>query len=660
MEKAHTGWVAARNCLIDALTDIVTIRIRSKDDFNFPPHASARVTGWQQLYRGLSSPSVFVWGQSDHGRLGIREGDIADEKLRGLVFDPAYTAHGLGGAPFPLRLDYRRPSEGQKKESIAHRLGAARGRKAVKDSDGVGTPIKVVAGGWSFHALTSTGRILYWGQMDGDLFTHEEIRAESPAIMDLSCSKNGRIVRVKQLSCGRKHAVSLTESGSILEWKAWDGVRVHDEPFAPLGQGRANVVQLEAGWDFTAVLVEEQPSGDPERTDTASSISPQSHIIYWHTDWVSTGDPPTTHSQGTHGSPSSSDSEFSMSRWRDVHRVLLPALPTPPEEVAKEMDIDFTEQAAEATATRTPQHQRIAQVAAGEDYVLALTSHGLVFKLDVSPVAQGQVGVDLHNNDELARTRAANALRRAFDEGEREWQLMEHFCVPSRIAALAAFSSGDGRLAGLVRDREKLRIKHISAQFRTWAAYSTFSTPQDDEASNDDHGGIVLLGKGDSTSSTGPSVKSELQGTGVIKISVGDWHYGALTTSGKVLTWGQWSQGALGIWDSLPVAPPQPQMQRPPRRIGNMVPLLGGRHFRVGLAGARVGGPQGGGQPQGQDGGDSPSSSNDRLALRVIPHQGVERPTQVRFDGDEEKAKRTFVFDIAFAGESARHQGPSH
>lgn len=46
---------------------------------------------------------------------------------------------------------------------------------------------------------------------------------------------------------------------------------------------------------------------------------------------------------------------------------------------------------------------------------------------------------------------------------------------------------------------------------------------------------------------TQPKIIPELQNRSVISIVLGDYHYGALTADGQLLTWGEYSQGALGL-----------------------------------------------------------------------------------------------------------------
>jgi SCF-associated factor 1 len=55
-----------------------------------------------------------------------------------------------------------------------------------------------------------------------------------------------------------------------------------------------------------------------------------------------------------------------------------------------------------------------------------------------------------------------------------------------------------------------------------------------------------------------PKIIPELQNRSVISIVLGDWHCGALTADGQLLTWGQYSHGALGLGvpTELPVGTP--------------------------------------------------------------------------------------------------------
>jgi len=55
-----------------------------------------------------------------------------------------------------------------------------------------------------------------------------------------------------------------------------------------------------------------------------------------------------------------------------------------------------------------------------------------------------------------------------------------------------------------------------------------------------------------------PGIDPELQNGSVASVVRGDNHFGALTSSGKLMTWGDYSCGALGLGDpgKLPVGSP--------------------------------------------------------------------------------------------------------
>ena len=69
---------------------------------------------------------------------------------------------------------------------------------------------------------------------------------------------------------------------------------------------------------------------------------------------------------------------------------------------------------------------------------------------------------------------------------------------------------------------------------------------------------MVLKGDIETTPETPPTIIPELQNRSVISVVLGDYHFGALTSSGKLLTWGNYCRGALGLGDpvKLPVGSP--------------------------------------------------------------------------------------------------------
>ena len=68
----------------------------------------------------------------------------------------------------------------------------------------------------------------------------------------------------------------------------------------------------------------------------------------------------------------------------------------------------------------------------------------------------------------------------------------------------------------------------------------------------------MLKGEAETTPETLPTIIPELQNRSVISVVCGNSHFGALTSSGELLTWGKYLEGALGLGDpgELPVGSP--------------------------------------------------------------------------------------------------------
>ena len=69
---------------------------------------------------------------------------------------------------------------------------------------------------------------------------------------------------------------------------------------------------------------------------------------------------------------------------------------------------------------------------------------------------------------------------------------------------------------------------------------------------------IVLLGDTNTTPFSQPNIIPTLQNRSIISVVMGDYHNAALTADGKLLTWGQYSNGALGLGDPFELEPGSP------------------------------------------------------------------------------------------------------
>ncbi|KAJ3976445.1 regulator of chromosome condensation 1/beta-lactamase-inhibitor protein II [Lentinula raphanica] len=118
------------------------------------------------------------------------------------------------------------------------------------------------------------------------------------------------------------------------------------------------------------------------------------------------------------------------------------------------------------------------------------------------------------------------------------WQYLPHFSEAEKIRNHSAFSGST-----LEPPRENFKITHVSAHFRSFIAYSE---------------SVVLIGNTETKADTPPKIIPGLQNKSVISVVLGDYHFAAVTATGKLLTWGHYSDGALGLGDpgSLPPGSP--------------------------------------------------------------------------------------------------------
>jgi SCF-associated factor 1 len=119
---------------------------------------------------------------------------------------------------------------------------------------------------------------------------------------------------------------------------------------------------------------------------------------------------------------------------------------------------------------------------------------------------------------------------------------------------------------------------------------------------------VVLIGGTDTNADSQPKVIPELQNNGIISLALGDYHNIALTSKGKVLTWGAYSAGALGLGDPTTLSPGTPGAFR----------------------------------------------SEERRQMALDRERGeppaVEVPTEVRFDYGRKNPKERYCFAVAAAG----------
>ena len=319
------------------------------------------------------------------------------------------------------------------------------------------TVLDIVAGGWSFHAITASN-VKVWGTMDGQDFAPPgDLTLPGAVVGEPITLPGSEGLGIVSIRAGRRHSIALNSKSEVFEYFAFGGMyQVLSESW-----GNERVVSIEAGWDCSAVLM--------------SSGS----VFIW--------------------------SEFEQEEDIVARPGALPLVT-----------------ASTIRLPSVPSSDKVIKIACGVNFIIALTEQSHVYYLDISRVTPGRIFV------RMAR------LEAAFDSGERNWILLDRFSDLFKVQALPAFAN--------IAISSAARITHISAHFHSFAAYSV---PIDTTASSDS---IVLLGDDDNvTSDKAPQVIPELQGIGVIKIVQGDYTFGALTSNGRLRTWGQYSAGALGL-----------------------------------------------------------------------------------------------------------------
>lgn len=116
------------------------------------------------------------------------------------------------------------------------------------------------------------------------------------------------------------------------------------------------------------------------------------------------------------------------------------------------------------------------------------------------------------------------------------------------------------------------------------------------------------MGDTDTNNESAPKILPDLQDKSVISVVLGDYHNVALTSTGKVLTWGAYSGGALGLGDPTTLTPGTPG-----------------------------------------------AYATEELRLRALENRrgeppAVDVPTEVRFDHGRKTRKDRFCFSVAAAG----------
>lgn len=465
-------------------------RRKLRTDFNFSGETTARTSGWKYIYRGLSQPKAFVWGEKANGRLGLSR----------------FPKTNSQGVPFPTQL----------------RIPGVR-------------LVNLVAGGMSFHALDSEGNIHVWGTLDGtttglnsDGYSEPGKLSNNPLRLDMPTAS-------RSISCGRLHSSCLDHKNKIWTFVNWG------RPFqlvSPLLEDPDAIpLQIECGWSFSSLLTK---GGD---IFVWWPFSGQMHeiIAQKNLEMDQDGDKKAIAREGL----------IPCVTWSlEFDPVRLPPIPPLPE--------------LPHAGDETTQITQLIQIAAFESHIIGLTNCGHVLKFGSTD-----------NETTTAQGR---------------WEYLPQFSEVDSVREHPTFSGDNG---DRLTPPETMQITHISANFQHFIAYSTGASS------------VVLMGDTDTTPNTVPKIIPALQNRAVISVVLGDYHNAALTAGGKLLTWGAYSAGALGLGDPAELEPGTP---------GAYAIVRGGEQRR----------------------------------RREPP--AVQIPTEVRFDHGAKKPKDRFCFAATAAG----------
>ncbi|KAI1796783.1 RCC1/BLIP-II [Ganoderma leucocontextum] len=500
---------------------------RIQQDFNFSGSDTARQTGWKFLYKRLSNPGVYVWGEKSQGRLGLAN------PPRSNVRD---------GVPYPVRLQI----------------------------PGVRI-VSLVAGGMSFHALDSQGDIYVWGVLDGtytalrsDGFSEPSKRADSPVRLNLPS-------KVRTLSCGRLHTTALDAASQVWTFTSWGRPFRLNSSLVDKSSPDTTPVQVESGWAFSSILTQ---SGDV--------------LVYWpfvgRLKEVIDGkmeEFDSSNDEALHAAakarPTEAEPNVVPCHWWVLHGVDPVRLPPIPASSLPELR--YAGLAEEAFDEET----KLVKIAALDNNIIGLTNKGHVLRYG-----------ELYDEEECHTGR---------------WEYLPLFSDVEQIKDRLTSSDEDANMSFTVPDT--MLITHVSASFETFFAYSVGNTSS------------VLMGKHIPAQSANtqhhhpfinnfaPIIIPELQNQAVLSVVLGDYHYGALTATGKLITWGQFSKGALGLGDPMDIEAGQP---------GGFATEAGRLH-----------------------------AVNPRFGLLGSPPD-VRVPTEVRFDHGEERKRLRYCFAAAASG----------
>ncbi|KAF8159521.1 regulator of chromosome condensation 1/beta-lactamase-inhibitor protein II [Crassisporium funariophilum] len=405
--------------------------------------------------------------------------------------------------------------------------------------------VNLVAGGMSFHALDSNGNVHVWGTLSG-LYAANMSNSKGYS----ESAKQARSPLKLEMPAPIRSISCGRLHSSCLDrtntiWTFTSWGRPYRLSSSLFDDPGFVVHQVECGWAFSSLLTK---SGE---------------VYVW---WPFAGRMKEIIDERNDAMDGEGDKKALPTKegvipcvtWvMDMEPTRLPDLPALPRlrDTGNEQNTDPVQ---------------LIQIAAFDNHIVGLTNYGHVLKRgflhDESGVSQGR------------------------------WDYLPQYSEAKAVGSHPVFSDGSNE-GGKLDPPQTMKITHITANFLNFTAYSTGSTS------------IVLIGDTNTSPQSQPNIIPALQHKSIISVVIGDYHNAALTASGKLLTWGKYSNGALGLGDPLKI---------------------------------KVGSP----------GGFATSRERDlaESKKRGTPDTTVDIPTEVRFDHHSKGPKDRFCFAATAAG----------
>lgn len=393
--------------------------------------------------------------------------------------------------------------------------------------------VSLSAAGWAFFALDSTGSVYVWGTLNGTSYALQHDGYSEPAKPAHTPLKLDMPSPTRNISCGRLHATTLDDQHHVWTFLSWGRPFRLDTPTLDATSLDSTPALVESGWNFSSVLTK---SGDVYVWWPFTA--PLKDVIAARSAAMDAADLKAYATEG---------GVIPCSTWElREEPTRLPPLPRLPE-----------------LLLGSAEPVKLVKLAALESRLIGLTNHGHVLSIFV------ESGVAVRSE---------------------RWEYLPNFSEIDKVQQHPAYVSSQ------LKPPESLRISHISAQFKTFVAYSLGSSS------------VILLGSHETHADSNPVILPALQNNDVISVVLGDYHFGALTSTGKLLTWGEYSRGALGLGDPGKLSSGQPGGYRTEA------------HKRAAVA----------------NGGPYPP--------------GISEPAEVSFGHEEAQKDKMFCFAVAAAG----------